>query len=103
MLRICGGVGHQVARIPKCSISITSGSIIRSPQLRKFSTTPPPLHQPLLAVPSQPPFAVRSLLVGTSVGLLTPFYGTAGVVVAWHRVLPKHPLIQAISTLVSAK
>ena len=36
-----------------------------------------------------PPFPVRAALVGTAVGIGTPLFATAGVAIAWYRVLPK--------------
>ena len=57
------------------------------------------------ALKSQPPFAMRVALVGTTVGLATPLLALGGVVFAWYRFLPLygaagHALRTAVSVLV---
>lgn len=73
------------------------------PSFRKLTNKPPiPPIKPsssIIPIDSKPPFAIRTLLVGSSVALFTPLYATGGVVVAWHRLLPKYPMIQAASTM----
>jgi len=60
-----------------------------------------PASTPTVTVGPRPPFGVRALLVGSSVGLGTPLFATIGVVAAWHRVLPKHPATQAAVILIA--
>jgi hypothetical protein len=62
----------------------------------KVPTETPPFTSSLGVIGSRPPFSVRALLVGTSVGLGTPLFATMGVAVAFHRVLPKEPLVQGL-------
>ena len=48
---------------------------------------------------SRPPMAIRTLLVGTSVGLTTPAFVIAGVFQAWLRVMPRSELGSAIKAI----
>lgn len=66
---------------------------------RRFSSIPPtpehpvpepPPQQPTTHAQSQPPFIIRTLLVGSTVGLLTPVFATGGFVYAWFKFLPRH-------------
>lgn len=67
----------------------------------KAGPTTTPASTPAVTVGPRPPFGVRALLVGSSVGLGTPLFATIGVVAAWHRILPKHPATQAAVVLIA--
>lgn len=54
------------------------------------------IHAPL----SRPPFAVRVSLVGAASGLFTPMFATAGVAIAWHRLMPAGSIARGVSTAV---
>jgi hypothetical protein len=49
---------------------------------------------------SRPPFAVRISLVGAASGLFTPLFATAGVAIAWHRLMPAGSIARAVSTAI---
>lgn len=91
-----------IARAP--ALATRSGlciSLTRPPVATRLlcsSTKPPP---PPPAASPTPPFALRTALVGTSVGLATPLLTIGGVVVAWYRVLPQQGLLRyVISALI---
>jgi hypothetical protein len=58
----------------------------------KKDDQPQESQQIMVPVSSTPPYAVRALLVGSSVGLASPIFGVAGAAYFWFNYMPKSQL-----------